>query len=87
MVADNPNIPPPPEGDELTTGTVRYVWEVIRLIPSPQDESKQIRCSMLLAAESIEQVWEYLAADRADSATEIESITRLAPLIATLSKL
>ena len=61
-----------------------YVWEVIRLIPHPQDEKKHTRCSMLLAAESIDQVWQYLAADRADAATEIESIARIGPLVATL---
>jgi len=66
------------------SAAVPYVWEVLRLIPHPQDEKKHTRCSMLLAAETIEQVWEYLAADRADAATEIESIARLAPLVATL---
>lgn len=66
------------------SAAVPYVWEVLRLIPHPQDEKKHTRCSMLLAAETIEQVWEYLAVDRADAATEIESIARLAPLVVTL---
>jgi len=70
----------PPGG----SAAVPYVWEVLRLIPHPQDEKKHTRCSMLLAAQTNEKVWEYLAADRADASTEIESIARLAPLVATL---
>lgn len=66
------------------SAVVKYVWEVLRLVPHPVDEKKQIRCSMLLAAETIEQVWDYIAADRADAATEVEAITRMGPLVATL---
>ena len=85
---DNTTTPEPQKPGQFAeahgSAAVPYVWEVLRLIPHPQDEKKHTRCSMLLAAETIEQVWEYLAADRADAATEIESIARLAPLVATL---
>lgn len=79
-------LPAAPPGSALHGGSaaVPYVWAVLRLIPHMQDKNKHTRRSMLLAAQTIEQVWEYLAADRADAATEIESITRLAPLVATL---
>lgn len=65
-------------------GSELYGWEIIRLIPDPGDNKKHVRCSMIVAARSIESVWEYLAADRADAATEIESIARFGPIIAVL---
>ena len=85
---DNTTTPEPPKPGQFAEAhgpaAVPYVWEVLRLIPNPQDEKKHTRCSMLLAAQTIEQVWEYIAADRADAATEIEAISRLGPLVATL---
>lgn len=80
--SEQPTIPPLPPA--ACSAAIPYVWEVLRLIPHPQDEKKHTRCSMLLAAETIEQVWDYIAADRADAATEIEAISRIGPLVATL---
>ena len=61
-----------------------YAWEIIRIIPDIKDNTKQMRCSMIIAASTIEEVWEYLAFDRSDSKTEIESIIRFGPIVATI---
>lgn len=66
------------------TGSGAYVWEVTTIIPHLKEKGKKARCSMLLVAHHIDQVWEYLAADRADAATEVEMIHRAGPVVATL---
>ena len=58
-----------------------YGWEIGRLLRDPRDEKVKRRQVMWIAAETLEQVWDYLAVDRADAATEIESIARVAPLL------
>lgn len=73
--------------DDLVKGKLgcpMYVWEVMRWIPDPLNEAKQIRCSAIIGAHKIEDVWEWLAADRADAKTEIESIVRAGPIVAIL---
>ena len=62
-----------------------YVWEIILIIPSIKDDTKKMRSSMLITASSIAEVWNYLSADRSDSNTEIESIVRIGPIVATLA--
>lgn len=61
-----------------------YGWELVRVIPDQRDDKKKLRCSMIIAAETIEQVWEYLATDRMDENTEIESISRFGPIISVI---
>lgn len=75
---------PTPTASAPVTGSALYGWEIMRMIPDTRDEKKHIRCSMIIAARNIEQVWEYLAADRADAATEIESIVRFGPIVAVI---
>jgi len=72
-----------PNQPELTTSPL-YAWEIVRLIPDTKDEKKHVRCSMTIAAHTIDQVWDYLAPDRADERTEIESIVRFGPIVAIL---
>ena len=61
-----------------------YSWEIVRLLPDPYNEDKQFRCSLIIAAETIEQVWEWLASDRADERIEIECISRLGSIVSVI---
>ena len=63
-----------------------YGWEIRSRIPSPKDPSgeNKVSCFMIVAAPTIEDVWNYLAADRKDERTEIEGIIRFGPIVAIL---
>jgi hypothetical protein len=63
-----------------------YGWEIRTLIPDPRDgeDKRRICATAIVAAHTIDQIWKYIAADRADSRTEIESIVRFGPILAVL---
>ncbi len=63
-----------------------YAWEIDTIIPNLKDGSKKIRCTMTIAARSLEQVLEYLTADRMDEATEIDRIQRFGPIVSVLEE-
>lgn len=73
-----------PSGDQPASGSALYGWEIVQLIPDPLDDKKRMRLGAVIAAPTIEHVWEWLAADRADERTEIESIARFGPIVAVL---
>lgn len=72
-----------PDAPKLDTRPL-YAWEIVRLIPHQTDDKKKVRSVMMIAARDINEVWEYLAIDRADAAVEIESIARFGPIISVL---
>ena len=57
-----------------------YVWEIVKLVPHQIDANHHIRCTALVAAKTINDVWDSLAADRIDERIEIETINRVGPL-------
>lgn len=61
---------------------IRSVWEIVTRIP--KDDGSMVRCSMMVVADNIEQVWDYIAADLADEKTEVEAIGKIGPIVATL---
>lgn len=73
-----------PKVSSIIGSAARSVWEVVTMIPHPTNEKAKTRCSMLVAAEHIDQVWEYIAGDRMDAATEVEVIAKVGPLVAIL---
>lgn len=63
---------------------VRHIWEIHTLIPKPDNENERVACQMSVLAEHINQVWEYIYADRMDERTEIVAIIRREPVVAVL---
>jgi hypothetical protein len=65
-----------------TTQEPLYGWQIEQIMPDPADETKDIRCATIVAAQRSEQVWEYLAGDRNDPRVEVVTIRRFGPIVA-----
>lgn len=68
------------------TKTELYGWQIDRVMPDPANETKDIRCITILAARRIEDIWDWLAADRNDPRVEIVTLKRFGPIVAILDE-
>ena len=64
--------------------TSRYVWEIHSRIPHKENPLATTPCQMTVVASHVNQVWDYIAADRADERTEIVAIIRRDPVVCVL---
>lgn len=81
--SEQPAIPPLPPA-AVSAAMAKYIWEVHTRIPKPEAEHTTIPSQMTVVAEHINQVWDYIAADRADERTEVVALIRREPVVAVL---
>lgn len=63
---------------------ILYGWQIDKRVPHHEKPGTHIRQTETIAAETFEQVLEWLARDRMDQAVEIEAVVRFGPILTVI---